>query len=244
MADPIIVVSDLSKSFGALRALDGVSFDVLPGEILGIAGPNGSGKSTLFNAITRVPFSQSGGSVMYNGAPISHLAGNEIAKRGVVRTFQRESVFANLSAIDNVLVTVEQTKRAKRFDQRLALAEQALDLVEFPATLHNWKAGQLPVYLRKLVMMAGAISLDPQVLLLDEPASGLTVQEIERMKALIRHLKRLGMTILLVEHVLSLLMDVSDRLMVLDQGKIIALGDPGQVVKNPVVIEAYLGAAA
>lgn len=244
MVDPILVVSNLSKSFGALRALDGVSFDVLPNEILGIAGPNGSGKSTLFNAITRVPFSQSAGSVSFYGSPISHLGGNEIAKKGVVRTFQRESVFANLSAIDNVLVTVEQTHRAKGFDQRLALAEQALNLVGFPATLHNWKAGQLPVYLRKLVMMAGAVSLDPEVLLLDEPASGLTVQEIERMNALIRTLKRLGMTILLVEHVLSLLMDVSDRLMVLDQGKIIALGDPGQVVKDPTVIEAYLGTAA
>jgi ABC-type branched-subunit amino acid transport system ATPase component len=244
MVDPILVVSDLSKSFGALRALDGVSFDVLPNEILGIAGPNGSGKSTLFNAITRIPFSQSGGAVLFHGNSISHLAGNEIAKKGVVRTFQRESVFANLSAIDNVLVTVEQTQRAKGFDQRLALAEQALDLVGFPATLHNWKAGQLPVYLRKLVMMAGAVSLDPEVLLLDEPASGLTVQEIARMNALIRTLKGLGMTILLVEHVLSLLMDVSDRLMVLDQGRIIALGDPGQVVKDPTVIEAYLGAAA
>lgn len=244
MADPILVVSDLSKSFGALRALNRVSFDVRAGEILGIAGPNGSGKSTLFNAITRIPFAQSGGSVTFNGIAISHLAGNEIAKLGVVRTFQRESVFDNLSTIDNVLVTIEQTKRAKGFDQRLALAEQALDLVGFPATLHNWKAGQLPVYLRKLVMMAGAVSLDPQVLLLDEPASGLTVQEIERMNALIRHLKGLGMTILLIEHVLSLLMDVSDQLMVLDQGKIIALGDPAHVVKDPVVIEAYLGVAA
>jgi len=244
MTDPILVVSDLSKSFGALRALDGVRFDVLPGEILGIAVPNVSVKSTLFKAITRIPFAQSSGAVMFNGTPISHLAGNEIAKLGVVRTFQRESVFSNLSAIDNVLVTIEQTKRAKGFDQRLALAEHALDLVGFPATLHNWKAGQLPVYLRKLVMMAGAVSLDPQVLLLDEPASGLTVQEIERMNALIRHLKGLGMTILLVEHVLSLLMDVSDRLMVLDQGKIIALGDPTHVVKAPVVIEGYLGSAA
>jgi branched-chain amino acid transport system ATP-binding protein len=116
-------VSDLSKSFGASRALDGVSFDVLKGEILGIAGPNGSGKSTLFNAITRIPFAQLGGSVTFNGMPISHLAGNEIARQGVVRTFQRQSVFANLSAVDNVLVTLEQTKRAKGFDQRLALAE-------------------------------------------------------------------------------------------------------------------------
>lgn len=244
MEDPILVVSDLSKRFGALKALDGVSFEVAKGQIFGIAGPNGSGKSTLFNAISRIPFAQSGGTVLFQGSPISNLPGNEIAKRGVARTFQRESVFPTLSAIDNVLVTVEQTGRAKGFSQRLTLAEQALDLVGFPATLHNWQAGQLPVFLRKLVMIAGAVALDPMVVLLDEPASGLTVQEIDKMNALIRELQRLGMTILLIEHVLPLLMDVSDQLMVLDQGRVIALGDPENVVKDPVVIEAYLGAAA
>ncbi|MFK7752536.1 MAG: ABC transporter ATP-binding protein [Sedimentitalea sp.] len=243
-ADPILVVSDLSKSFGAIKAVDGVSFDVGRGEILGIAGPNGSGKSTLFNAITRLPFSSSDGVVMFNGQPIHKLANNEIAKRGVARTFQRESVFPNLSAIDNVLVTVEQTKRASSFDQRVALAEQALDIVGFPATLHNWRAGQLPVFLRKLVMMAGAVALDPLVMLLDEPASSLTIEEIERMRLLIVELQRLGTTILLVEHVLPLLMSVSNRLMVLDQGRVIAMGEPGDVIKDPAVVQAYLGAAA
>ena len=243
-ADVILSVRNLSKRFGAIRAVDDISFEVTRGEILGIAGPNGSGKSTLFNAITRVPFSSSDGEVVFDGRPIHRLPNNEIAKRGVARTFQRESVFPNLSAIDNILVTVEQTRRASKFGQRVALAEQALDIVGFPATLHNWPAGQLPVFLRKLVMMAGAVALDPQVLLLDEPASSLTVDEIDRMRNLIEELRRLGTTILLVEHVLPLLMAVSDRLMVLDQGRIIALGDPSEVVRNPVVIEAYLGAAA
>lgn len=240
--DPILIVSDLSKTFGALKAIDGVSFEVNQTEIFGIAGPNGSGKSTLFNAITRVPFSPSGGVVILEGRQISGLANNEIAKLGVARTFQRESVFPNLSAIDNILVTVEQTNRASKFPQKLALAEQALDLVGFPATLQNWKAGMLPVFFRKLVMIAGAIALDPVVLLLDEPASGLTVEEIERMRNIILELQRIGVTILLVEHVLPLLMAVSNRLMVLDQGKVIALGKPPDVVKEPAVIEAYLGA--
>ncbi|MGC3939619.1 ABC transporter ATP-binding protein [Roseobacter sp. EG26] len=244
MSEPVLVVSDLTKKFGALTAVDGVSFEAQSGEILGIAGPNGSGKSTLFNAITRVPFAQTSGVVLFKGAQISNLANNEIAKRGIARTFQRESVFGNLSSIDNVLVTIEQTNRASAFAQKIALAEQALDLVGFPATLHNWQAGRLPVYLRKLVMIAGAVALDPAVLLLDEPASGLTVSEIDKMRALITHLNELGMTILLVEHVLSLLMEVSDRLMVLDQGRVIALGDPATVVANPTVIEAYLGTPA
>lgn len=243
-SDVILKVSNLSKSFGAIKAVNDISFEVQQGEILGIAGPNGSGKSTLFNAITRIPFSASAGEVMLEGTPIQRLASNEIAKRGVARTFQRESVFANLSAVDNVLLSVEQTGRATTFRQRLALAEQALDIVGFPATLMNWSAGQLPVYLRKLVMIAGAVALDPKVLLLDEPASSLTIDEIERLRLLITELQRLGMTVLLVEHVLSLLMAVSDHLMVLDQGQIIAYGAPSDVVKDAAVIEAYLGSAA
>ena len=155
--EAILVVSEISKHFGALKAVDSVSFELKKGEILGIAGPNGSGKSTLFNIITRIPFGASSGSVLYNGNAIQSLPNNEIAKMGVARTFQRESVFPNLSAIDNVLLTTEQTRRASSFLQRVTLAEQALELVGFPATLHNWKAGELPVFLRKLVMMAGAV---------------------------------------------------------------------------------------
>ena len=236
-----LAVSGLSKRFGALKAVDDISFTVAEGEILGIAGPNGSGKSTLFNAITRVPFSQDSGKVTVFDKEISHLANNEIAKQGLARTFQRESVFADLSAIDNVLVTIEQTGRAARFRKRVALAEEALNVVGFPATLHNWKAGQLPVFLRKLIMIAGAVALEPVVILLDEPASGLTVPEIEKLRNLILSLRNGGMTILLVEHVLSLLMAVSDRLMVMDSGSVIALGEPTEVIKNPTVIEAYLG---
>lgn len=239
--DPILVVSELSKSLGAIMAVDAVSFEVERGEILGIAGPNGSGKSALFNAITRVPFSPSKGVVLFDGAPIHRLPANKIAERGVARTIQRESVFAELSAIDNALVTIEQTKRARRLDQKVALAEQAPEIVGFPATLHKWKAGTLPVFLRKLVMIAGALALDPLVLLLDEPASSLTVEEIERMRLLIVELQRLGTTILLVEHLLSLLMAVWDRLLVLDQRRMIAMGPLADVVKDLVVIEAYLG---
>lgn len=242
--DPILTVSGISKSFGALRAVDDVSFALAPGEILGIAGPNGSGKSTLFNAITRIPFSADSGTVIFDGQEVQDRPAHDLANMGLARTFQRETVFASLSAIDNVLVAVEQTNRGGSIKRNVLLAEQALDVVGFPATLHNWPAAALPIFLRKLVMVAGAMALDPRVLLLDEPASSLTPHEIDRMRALILHLKEMGIAILLIEHVLELLTVVSDRLLVLDQGVPIALGDPAAVVRDPKVIEAYIGAAA
>ncbi|MCU0909933.1 MAG: ABC transporter ATP-binding protein [Rhodobacteraceae bacterium] len=239
----ILAVSGVTKSFGALRAVDNVSFAMAPGEILGIAGPNGSGKSTLFNAITRIPFDMDAGIVVFEGRQVQNLPAHRLAALGLARTFQRETVFPSLSAVDNVIVAIEQTKRGGSLRRNVLLAEQALDIVGFPATLHNWRAAALPVFLRKLVMIAGAIALDPKVLLLDEPASSLTPDEIDRLRALIRQLREMGLAILLIEHVLELLTGVSDRLMVLDQGRVIALGEPAQVVRDPQVVEAYLGVA-
>ncbi|MEM9048770.1 MAG: ABC transporter ATP-binding protein [Pseudomonadota bacterium] len=243
MDEPILLVSDLRKAFGALRAVDGVSFDLRRGEILGIAGPNGSGKSTLFNAITRIPFAADGGVVLLDGAPLHGLAPHRIVRRGVVRTFQRESVFPTLSAIDNVLMAIENSARRAGFERDVAMAEHALDLAGFPATLHNWRAGDLPIFLRKLVMIGAAMAMSPKVLLLDEPASSLTPEEIDRIRLLILKLRDHGVSILLIEHVLPLLSGVSDRLMVMDQGRVIALGAPETVIRDPRVVEAYLGAA-
>lgn len=238
------VADGLTKSFGGLRAVDGISFAAEAGEIVGIAGPNGSGKSTLFNIITNVPIRADSGRVIFDGQELQHLSGYQICRRGIARTFQRESVFPCLSAVDNVLTAVEYSGAKKRFKDNVKRSEAALDAAEFPATMHNHLAGSLPVFHRKLVMIASALALQPSLLLLDEPASGLTQPEIKRMQAVIENLRARGMTILLIEHVLSLLSALSDKLIVLDQGKLLAEGRPETVIADPRVVEAYLGGAA
>lgn len=241
---PILEAIGLSKAFGGARAVNDVSFRVEAGEILGIAGPNGSGKSTLFNILTNVPFRADSGRVLFGGVEIQRWASHKICVAGLARTFQRESVFPSLSAIDNVMVAIDAVAPSRPLAEREKLATAALDLVGFPATLHNMVSGGLPVFLRKLVMIGSAMALGPKAFLLDEPASSLTPPEIERIRALILKLRASGVTILLIEHVLSLLSSVSDRLMVLDQGAIIASGAPREVIANPAVVEAYLGGGA
>lgn len=239
--EAFLTISGVSKSFGAIRAVRDVSLSVDEGQILGIAGPNGSGKSTFFNIITKTPFGPDSGRVVLDGTDLGQLRAHEIARIGMARTFQRESVFATLSAIDNVLVAVENSKSSAGYAANLETAEWALDLAGFPANLHNTIASAMPIFLRKLIMIASALALRPKVLLLDEPASSLTPHEIARIQALIFKLKSLGITILLIEHVLPLLTSVSDRLAVLDYGTLVAYGQPAEVIADPHVIEAYLG---
>ena len=234
----LLAVERVSKSFGALRAVDAISFTVESGELFGIAGPNGSGKSTLFNIITGLPSGPDSGRVVFDGTEIQGRSATEIARMGLTRSFQRETSFESLSVWENALIGATYGRATPA---RAVEVEEALELVGFDRSDFGRPAQNLTVYERKCLMLATAVAMSPRMLLLDEPASGLTKPEIEQAVGLVRRIAARGLTILLIEHVLTFLITLSQRLMVLNQGQILAVGVPEAVIKDPAVVEAYLG---
>jgi len=237
---PLLEARNLTRRFGALVAVDDVSFAVDAGQVFGIAGPNGSGKSTLFNVITGIPFPPSSGEVLLSGRPIHQMRPHRISRAGVLRTFQKDAEFSTLSAFENVYTSAVYCAGASGKAAKDS-AGQALDDVLLPPSRRGKAASELSVFERKQLMIASAIASRPKVLLLDEPAAGLTKPEIAGLSALIRTVRGRGITIVLIEHVLPLLLNVSEHLMVLNQGRIIASGRPEAVVRDQKVVEAYLG---
>lgn len=240
MSAPILEVREARRVFGGLKAVDGVSLSVAEGEILGIAGPNGSGKSTLFNCITGIPYGPTGGEIRFRGRRIDGRAPHRIVRAGLARTFQVDAEFQDLSA--------RQTARlGATYGGGLAGVEaagreqEALARVGFDPDRGDMPTRDLSVYEKKQLMIASALAAGPVVLMLDEPASGLTRPEIAALDGLLRAVNRDGVAIVLIEHVLSLLLAVSQRLVVLDQGRVLAEGEPQAVIREPAVIEAYLG---
>jgi branched-chain amino acid transport system ATP-binding protein len=248
----ILSTNGLSVEFGGLKALAGVSICVRRGEILSIIGPNGAGKTTFFNAITGT-CSPSAGEVFLDGKAITGMKPHEIARRGVARSFQNLKPFAEMSVAENVLIGREshfraglaatvlrgRSYRAEEADN-LRRAQEFVEFVGLTKRRHNL-ARDLTYGEQKMLEIARALALEPQVLLLDEPVAGMNPTETGFVMELVRRIKEQGITVVIIEHDMRMVMGVSERIYVLDHGELIACGSPEEIRANPQVIAAYLG---
>jgi branched-chain amino acid transport system ATP-binding protein len=253
-SSPLLIIEGLEQSFGGVMALAGVSFQVPEGLIYAVIGPNGAGKTTVFNVLCGF-YQPSTGSIRFDGRELVGLPPHRIAARGIARTFQNLQLFFNMTVVENVMVGCHlrartgllaatlRLPRVRREERQLReWAREALDLCDL-ADRAEQPAGALPYGLMKRVEIARALAMQPRLLLLDEPAAGLNDTETLALRELIARIRASGVTVLLVEHHMPLVMGVSDRLLVLDYGSVLAEGTPAEIQADPRVVAAYLGGA-
>jgi len=252
----LLTLENITLRFGGLVALDNVSFHVGKGEVFALVGPNGAGKSTLFNLISRF-YTPAAGDIRFDGKSILKMRPDQISSLGIARTFQNIELFENSTVLQNLLVGRQRhshnglisqilfTPKVRNDERRhREVVEQVIDFLELQPYRDKFIAG-LPYGVRKVVELARALAMEPKMLLLDEPSSGLSVEETQDMIFWIEDIKnQMGITVLMVEHDMNLVSAVSDRVLALADGKELAIGTPEEVRAHPEVIKAYLGAGA
>ncbi|HEX4224751.1 MAG TPA: ABC transporter ATP-binding protein [Pseudonocardiaceae bacterium] len=252
VGDTLLAMRDVTMRFGGLTALDSITFDIKRGEILGLIGPNGAGKTTCFNAMTGV-YKPTSGQVLLEGRSLGRRKRYQITRMGIARTFQNIRLFGEMTALENVVVGADARHKTsvpgallrlpRHHREEREVVERATALLEFVGIADRAadKARNLPYGYQRRLEIARALATEPKLLCLDEPAAGFNPREKEDLMGLIRKIRDDGYTVLLIEHDMRLVMGVTDRIVVLEFGKLIANGSPAEIRDNPAVIAAYLG---